>query len=165
MAEQMYELQRDVSQNHRLYNKDLAPTTLKQRKWGTYNFAALWIGMAHCVPTYALAGGLIALGMDWKQAPHGRATQAMAVSPRLTCAYPEDWLSGLGTVGSPRMWYPASIRMGNITPGARTGSGTNWNSARFWSTTVTCWYCVRGTFLPPAISTSTTSAMPGGVQK
>jgi nucleobase:cation symporter-1, NCS1 family len=68
MAEPMYELQRDVSMNHRLYNKDLAPTQLKQRKWGTYNFAALWIGMAHCVPTYALAGGLIALGMDWKQA-------------------------------------------------------------------------------------------------
>jgi len=68
MAEPMYELQRDVSMNHRLYNKDLAPTALKQRKWGTYNFAALWIGMAHCVPTYALAGGLIALGMDWKQA-------------------------------------------------------------------------------------------------
>jgi NCS1 family nucleobase:cation symporter-1 len=67
-AEPMYELQRDVSMNHRLYNKDLAPTALKQRKWGTYNFAALWIGMAHCVPTYALAGGLIALGMDWKQA-------------------------------------------------------------------------------------------------
>ena len=57
MAEQMYELQRDVSQNHRLYNKDLAPIEIKRRKWGTYNFAALWIGMAHCVPTYLLAGG------------------------------------------------------------------------------------------------------------
>ncbi len=68
MAEQMYELQRDVSQNHRLYNKDLAPIEIKRRTWGTYNFAALWIGMAHCVPTYLLAGGLIALGMDWKQA-------------------------------------------------------------------------------------------------
>src|SRR5208337_2435042 len=68
MAEQMYELQRDVSQNHRLYNKDLAPIEIKRRKWGTYNFAALWIGMAHCVPTCLLAGGLIALGMDWKQA-------------------------------------------------------------------------------------------------
>ena len=68
MAEQMYELQRDVSQNHRLYNKDLAPVEIKRRTWGTYNFAALWIGMAHCVPTYLLAGGLIALGMDWKQA-------------------------------------------------------------------------------------------------
>ena len=41
MAEQMYELQRDVSQNHRLYNKDLAPIEIKRRKWGTYNFAAL----------------------------------------------------------------------------------------------------------------------------
>jgi len=32
MAEQMYELQRDVSQNHRLYNKDIAPTAIRQRK-------------------------------------------------------------------------------------------------------------------------------------
>jgi NCS1 family nucleobase:cation symporter-1 len=68
MPDELIELKRDVSQNHRLYNKDLAPTTIKQRKWGTYNFAALWIGMAHCVPTYMLAGGLIALGMNWLQA-------------------------------------------------------------------------------------------------
>ena len=68
MSQQMYELQGDVSHSGRLYNKDLAPTTIKQRRWGTYNFAALWIGMAHCVPTYMLAGGLIALGMDWLQA-------------------------------------------------------------------------------------------------
>jgi NCS1 family nucleobase:cation symporter-1 len=30
--------------------------------------AALWIGMAVCVPTYMLAGGLIDLGMNWWQA-------------------------------------------------------------------------------------------------
>jgi NCS1 family nucleobase:cation symporter-1 len=64
----MYELTRDVSENHRLYNKDLAPTTLNQRTWGTYNYTALWVGMAHCVPTYMLAGGMIALGMNWLQA-------------------------------------------------------------------------------------------------
>lgn len=57
----------DVSQSS-LYNKDLAPTQIKQRVWNTYNYAALWIGMCHCIPTYMLAGGLIALGMDWKQA-------------------------------------------------------------------------------------------------
>ena len=40
-----------------LYNKDLAPTDPARRTWGTYNFAALWISMAHCIPTYMLASG------------------------------------------------------------------------------------------------------------
>ena len=52
----------------RLYNKDLAPTTPEQRTWGTYNFAALWVSMAHCIPTYMLASGLIGAGMNWRQA-------------------------------------------------------------------------------------------------
>lgn len=67
MNEIKYELQEDVSQSS-LFNEDLAPTTIKQRTWNTYNYTALWIGMAHCVPTYTLAASLIALGMDWVQA-------------------------------------------------------------------------------------------------
>lgn len=67
MKEEMIELTTDVT-NSNLYNEDLAPTTIQQRTWGTYNFAALWISMAHCIPTYMLSSGLIALGMNWKQA-------------------------------------------------------------------------------------------------
>ncbi|HEV8539195.1 MAG TPA: NCS1 family nucleobase:cation symporter-1 [Bacteroidota bacterium] len=51
-----------------LINSDLAPTKIAQRTWGTYNIAALWIGMAVCIPTYMLASGLIAGGMNWRQA-------------------------------------------------------------------------------------------------
>lgn len=51
-----------------LFNEDLAPVPIKHRTWTTYNFAALWIGMAHNIPTYLLASGLIALGMNWIQA-------------------------------------------------------------------------------------------------
>ncbi|MBL8605461.1 MAG: NCS1 family nucleobase:cation symporter-1 [Myxococcales bacterium] len=51
-----------------LYNHDLAPTTVAQRTWKTYNFAALWVSMAHCIPTYMLASGLITAGLSWKQA-------------------------------------------------------------------------------------------------
>jgi NCS1 family nucleobase:cation symporter-1 len=51
-----------------LFNGDLAPTPTGRRTWTTYNFAALWIAMAHCIPTYLLAGGLIAVGMNWWQA-------------------------------------------------------------------------------------------------
>ena len=51
-----------------LYNHDLAPVPLVRRNWTTYNYAALWISMAHCIPTYMLASGLMAQGMNWKQA-------------------------------------------------------------------------------------------------
>src|SRR6476619_4115790 len=51
-----------------LYNPDLAPVAAERRNWTTYNFAALWISMAHCIPTYMLAGSLIAAGMNWWQA-------------------------------------------------------------------------------------------------
>src|SRR6202158_2852312 len=51
-----------------LFNPDLAPVPKSQRNWSTYNFAALWISMAHCIPTYMLAGGLVAVGMNWGEA-------------------------------------------------------------------------------------------------
>src|SRR6059058_5174007 len=51
-----------------LYNEDLAPVPVAQRTWSTYNYAALWISMAHCIPSYMLASGLIEKGMNWTQA-------------------------------------------------------------------------------------------------
>jgi NCS1 family nucleobase:cation symporter-1 len=51
-----------------LYNEDLAPVPIARRTWSTYNYAALWISMAHCIPTYMLASGLMASGMSWSQA-------------------------------------------------------------------------------------------------
>ena len=39
-----------------------------ERNWTTYNYAALWISMAHCIPTYMLASGLMTTGMNWWQA-------------------------------------------------------------------------------------------------
>ncbi|MCL4547370.1 MAG: NCS1 family nucleobase:cation symporter-1 [Bacteroidetes bacterium] len=52
----------------RLFNHDLSPTKIKERTWGTYNIASLWIGMSVCITTYMLASGLIAGGMNWWQA-------------------------------------------------------------------------------------------------
>jgi NCS1 family nucleobase:cation symporter-1 len=51
-----------------LYNHDLAPVPLSKRTWTTYNYAALWVSMAHCIPTYMLASGLMTSGMNWWQA-------------------------------------------------------------------------------------------------
>ncbi|NGN66773.1 NCS1 family nucleobase:cation symporter-1 [Streptomyces sp. A7024] len=52
----------------RFANDDLLPIRVQDRTWGTYNYTALWIGMAHNIPSWTLASGLVALGMDWKQA-------------------------------------------------------------------------------------------------
>ncbi|WP_405020886.1 NCS1 family nucleobase:cation symporter-1 [Kitasatospora sp. NBC_00070] len=52
----------------RFANEDLRPVPVADRRWTTYNFLALWVGMAHNVPSWTLASGLVALGMDWKQA-------------------------------------------------------------------------------------------------
>ncbi|MBX7221881.1 MAG: NCS1 family nucleobase:cation symporter-1 [Blastocatellia bacterium] len=61
------ELDQDVSASP-LWNQDLAPTTIKQRTWSTWNIAALWIGMSVVITTYTLAGGFIEAGMNWWQA-------------------------------------------------------------------------------------------------
>ena len=61
------ELQHDVSASP-LWNKDLAPTTIQERTWSTWNIAALWIGMSVVITTYTLAGGFIEAGMNWWQA-------------------------------------------------------------------------------------------------
>ncbi|MFF4649238.1 NCS1 family nucleobase:cation symporter-1 [Streptomyces sp. NPDC001380] len=49
-------------------NGDLRPVPVAGRRWTTYTFLALWVGMAHNIPSWTLASGLVLLGMDWKQA-------------------------------------------------------------------------------------------------
>ncbi len=51
-----------------LINEDLAPIPPQQRSWNTWNYAALWISMSLCIPTYMLASSLIQGGMNWWQA-------------------------------------------------------------------------------------------------
>jgi NCS1 family nucleobase:cation symporter-1 len=58
----------DKVEHSPLYNHDLAPVPISRRNWTTYNYAALWISMAHCIPTYMLSSGLIGAGMNWWQA-------------------------------------------------------------------------------------------------
>src|SRR6202171_2370153 len=51
-----------------LFNEDLAPVPPERRTWTLYNYASLWVAMSVCIPTYMLASGLIAGGMNWWQA-------------------------------------------------------------------------------------------------
>ena len=54
--------------NSSLYSEDLAPVPSSKRTWNTWNYAALWISMSLCIPTYMLASSLIEGGMNWWQA-------------------------------------------------------------------------------------------------
>ncbi|MBL7815971.1 MAG: NCS1 family nucleobase:cation symporter-1 [Saprospiraceae bacterium] len=56
------------NENNNLYSEDLAPIPLSNRTWNTWNYAALWISMSLCIPTYMLASSLIEGGMSWSQA-------------------------------------------------------------------------------------------------
>jgi hypothetical protein len=56
---EFYELEvgADLASSSR-FNEDIAPTRVAQRTWNEWHIAALWVGMAICVPTYTLGGVL-----------------------------------------------------------------------------------------------------------
>ena len=51
-----------------LINEDIAPVPLSKRTWSAHDVAALWIGMAVCIPTYTIASSLLGSGLTWWQA-------------------------------------------------------------------------------------------------
>ncbi|MGI6766790.1 MAG: NCS1 family nucleobase:cation symporter-1 [Lentihominibacter sp.] len=46
------------------YNEDLAPSSVAERKWTTYNITMLWVGMSICIPALSLSSGLIGMGVS-----------------------------------------------------------------------------------------------------
>ncbi|KAA3613799.1 MAG: hypothetical protein DWQ05_16105 [Calditrichaeota bacterium] len=54
--------------NSRLYSEHLAPVPHTKRTWNLWNLAAIWIGMAVCIPTYILASYMIKSGLSWQAA-------------------------------------------------------------------------------------------------
>ena len=67
MNKDIVELQEDVS-NSPLYSEDLAPVPVNKRTWTKWNLAAIWVGMAVCIPTYLLASYMIKTGLSWIEA-------------------------------------------------------------------------------------------------
>ena len=51
-----------------LYSPDLAPIPKEKRTWGLWDMAAIWVGMAVCIPTYLLASYMIKSGLTWVEA-------------------------------------------------------------------------------------------------
>ncbi|MDG5491798.1 NCS1 family nucleobase:cation symporter-1 [Psychroserpens sp. SPM9] len=67
MSKDIVELQEDVS-NSSLYSEDLAPVPTSLRTWSKWHLAAIWVGMAVCIPTYLLASYMIKTGLNWYEA-------------------------------------------------------------------------------------------------
>ena len=61
-------IEANVDESSALYSEDLAPIPASKRTWNTWNYAALWISMSLCIPTYMMASSLIQGGMNWWQA-------------------------------------------------------------------------------------------------
>ena len=57
-----------LANNNPLINDDLKPTTDAQRHWRMWDFAALWVGMVVCVPTYTMASSMLDQGFTWQMA-------------------------------------------------------------------------------------------------
>ena len=64
MTENIVSLKDDHRQSP-LYSEDLAPVPASKRTWSKWHLAALWVGMAVCIPTYLLASYMIGSGMSW----------------------------------------------------------------------------------------------------
>ena len=67
MSKDIVALQEDVSHSP-LYSEDLAPVPSKNRTWSKWHLAAIWVGMAVCIPTYLLASYMIKTGLNWYEA-------------------------------------------------------------------------------------------------
>ncbi|MFK5889945.1 MAG: NCS1 family nucleobase:cation symporter-1 [Flavobacteriaceae bacterium] len=67
MNKDIVELQEDVSKSP-LYSEDLAPVPSSKRTWTKWDLAAIWVGMAVCIPTYLLASYMIKTGLSWMEA-------------------------------------------------------------------------------------------------
>lgn len=64
IEEEIVGLTEDVSGSP-LYSEDLAPVPKNKRTWTRWSLAALWVGMAVCIPTYLLASYMMKEGMGW----------------------------------------------------------------------------------------------------
>ena len=64
IEEEIVELTEDLSASS-LYSEDLAPVPKNMRTWTKWSLAALWVGMAVCIPTYLLASYMMKDGMGW----------------------------------------------------------------------------------------------------
>jgi NCS1 family nucleobase:cation symporter-1 len=120
----------EAGANTALWNDDLRPCTLAEHAWKGSAFASLWLGMCLCVPTYSLASGMIALGMNWYEAV------AAVFIGSVTVLVPILLVSHAGTrYGIPypvfaRLWF--GVRGAHLPALARALIAAGWFGINSW---------------------------------
>src|ERR1700724_3845527 len=119
-----------LERNSSMWNDDLRPCTLAEHSWPGGKFASLWIGMCLCIPTYSLASGMIALGMNWWEAVLTILVgSAVVLVPILLVAH-AGTRYGVPYPVFARLWF--GTRGAHVPALARAVIGAGWFGINAW---------------------------------
>ncbi len=119
-----------AAQNVSLWNDDLRPCTLAEHSWSGGKFASLWIGMCICLPTYSLASGMIALGMNWWESVLAVFTGSIVVMGAILLVSHAGTKYGIPYPVFARLWF--GTKGAHIPALARALIAAGWFGINSW---------------------------------
>ena len=119
-----------LAHNHAMWNDDLRPCTLAEHTWPGSKFAALWIGMCLCLPTYSLASGMIALGMNWWESVLTILLGSLIVMGAILLVSHAGTKYGIPYPVFARLWF--GTRGAHVPALARAVIGAGWFGINSW---------------------------------
>src|SRR6202790_3252190 len=119
-----------LSQNDSMWNEDLRPCTLAEHSWPGSKFASLWIGMCICLPTYSLASGMIALGMNWWESVLTILVGSLIVMGAILLVSHAGTRYGIPYPVFARLWF--GTRGAHLPALARAIIGAGWFGINAW---------------------------------
>lgn len=122
--------QQALSGNASMWNDDLRPCTLEEHSWPAGKFAALWVGMCLCLPTYSLASGMIALGMNWWESVLTVFTGSVIVMVAILLVSHAGTKYGIPYPVFARLWF--GTRGAHIPALARALIAAGWFGINSW---------------------------------
>jgi NCS1 family nucleobase:cation symporter-1 len=120
----------EASARTELWNDDLRPCTRAEHAWKGSSFASLWVGMCLCVPTYSLASGMIALGMNWFEAVAAIFIGSVAVLVPILLVSHAGTRYGIPYPVFARLWF--GLRGAHLPALARALIGAGWFGINSW---------------------------------
>ncbi len=124
------EAQAAAAQNGSMWNEDLRPCTIAEHSWPGGKFAALWIGMCLCLPTYSLASGMIALGMNWWESVLTVFTGSIVVMGAILLVSHAGTKYGIPYPVFARLWF--GTRGAHVPALARALIAAGWFGINSW---------------------------------
>ncbi|MHB8463059.1 MAG: cytosine permease, partial [Vulcanimicrobiaceae bacterium] len=122
--------QAKLAANQSMWNEDLRPCTLAEHSWSGTRFASLWIGMCLCLPTYSLASGMIALGMNWWESVLTVFTGSLVVMGAILLVSHAGTKFGIPYPVFARLWF--GTKGAHIPALARAFIAAGWFGINSW---------------------------------